>query len=265
VTLPQIDSTLVVVAAGVDPGGGAGLLRDLATIRALGGRGHGIETAGTVQGAAVHRVDPRSPEAVRGALAEAIATLRPGAVKIGMPVGPATATALVEGLGDYAGPVVIDPVLASSRGGALWAGPPRELLPLLRRATLTTPNAGEAAALAGLPVTTIAEAERAGRRLVGEGLRAVLVKGGHLQGAEGSVVDLLVTGAVVERFPRARVVGPVPRGTGCALASALAVLLARGLALGEAVRVAGDWLAMRLAAPVAVGDEWHLPDGGGGT
>jgi hydroxymethylpyrimidine/phosphomethylpyrimidine kinase len=262
VALPQIDSTLVLVVAGVDPGGGAGLLRDLATVRALGARAQGIETAGTLQGAAVHRVDPRAPDSVRRALAEAVATLRPGAVKIGMAVGPATAAALVEGLGDYPGPVVVDPVLATSRGGALWAGEPGDLLPLLRRATVTTPNAREAAALAGLAVTTPEEAARAGRRLVDrDGLRAVLVKGGHLAGSDGPVVDLLVTGTGVERFPRARVVGPMPRGTGCALASAVAVLLARGHTLGEAVRAAGDWLAPRLAAPVPVGDEWHLPDG----
>jgi hydroxymethylpyrimidine/phosphomethylpyrimidine kinase len=194
VTLPQIHSTLVVVAAGVDPGGGAGLLRDLLTVRALGARAEGIETAGTLQGPAVHQVDPRSPESVRRALAQAIATLRPGAVKIGMAVGPATAAALIEGLGDYAGPVVVDPVLQSSRGGPLWAGAARELLPLLRRATVATPNAGEAAALSGLPVTTCAEAGRAGRRLVdGDGLRAVLVKGGHLAGSDGPVTDVLVS------------------------------------------------------------------------
>jgi hydroxymethylpyrimidine/phosphomethylpyrimidine kinase len=260
VALPQIDSTLVVVAAGVDPGGGAGLLRDLATVRALGARAHAIETAGTQQGPEVHRVAPRTPGAVRLALADALATLRPGAVKIGMAVGPATAAALVDGLGDYPGPVVVDPVLASSRGGALWAGAPRDLLPLLRRATVVTPNAAEAAALAGLPVTTSADAERAGRRLVDrDGLRAVLVKGGHLAGSEGTVADLLVTVAGVERFPRARVAGPIPRGTGCALASALAVMLARGLPLAQAVKEAGDWLAPRLAAPVSAGGEWHLP------
>jgi len=261
VTLPQIDSTLVVVAAGVDPGGGAGLLRDLLTVRALGARAEGIETAGTLQGPAVHQVDPRSPESVRRALAQAIATLRPGAVKIGMAVGPATAAALIEGLGDYAGPVVVDPVLQSSRGGPLWAGAARELLPLLRRATVATPNAGEAAALSGLPVTTCAEAGRAGRRLVdGDGLRAVLVKGGHLAGSDGPVTDVLVSADGIEKFPRPRIAGAIPRGTGCALASALAVLLARGLPLGEAVRDAGDWLAPRVAAAVAVGDEWHLPD-----
>ena len=261
-TLPQIDSTLVVVAAGVDPGGGAGLLRDLATIRSLGARGQGIETAGTLQGAAVHRVDPRSPASVRRALAEAIASQRPGAVKIGMAVGPLTAAALVEGLGDYPGPVVVDPVLATSRGGPLWAGSARDLLPLLRRATVATPNAGEAAALAGFPVTTAADAQRAGRRLVGDdGLPAVLIKGGHLAAAGETVADILVTRAAIEPFPRPRRTGPIPRGTGCALASALAVMLARGLPLTQAVQAAGDWLAPRIAAPVAIDGEWHLPEG----
>jgi len=259
VTLPQIDSTLIVAAAGVDPGGGAGLLRDLATVRALGARAQGIETAGTLQGDGVHRVTPRAPRAIARALAEAIATLRPWGLKVGMAVGPPTAGALLDGLGDYAGPVVVDPVLQSSRGGSLWAGAPRDLLPLLRRATVATPNAVEAAALTGLRVTTAPEAERAGRRLIdGDGLRAVLVKGGHLTGSDGQVADLLVTAAGVEWFPRARVAGPIPRGTGCALASALAVFLARGLPMAEAVRAAGDWLAPRLAAPVAVGGEWHL-------
>jgi hydroxymethylpyrimidine/phosphomethylpyrimidine kinase len=178
-----------------------------------------------------------------------------------MAVGPDTAAAIVEALGDYAGPVVVDPVLASSRGGSLWAGAPGEILPLLRRATVVTPNAAEAAALAGLPVITSADAERAGRRLVErDGLRAVLVKGGHLSGSDGGVTDMLVTATGVQRFPRARVTGPIPRGTGCALASALAVMQARGLPLGEAVREAGDWLAPRLAAPISFDGEWHLPD-----
>ena len=67
-----------------------------------------------------------------------------------MAVGPPTAAALIEALADYAGPVVIDPVLATSRGGALWEGAPEQLMPLLRRATLVTPNATEAAALTGV-------------------------------------------------------------------------------------------------------------------
>src|SRR4051794_2570452 len=192
VRLPQIESPdvlgapvpIVVMVGGVDPGGGAGLLRDLATAAALGARAHGVETASTDQGPGLHRVAPRAPGAVHAALVEVLATLRPAAVKIGMAVGPDTAAAIIEALGDYPGPVIVDPVLATSRGGALWAGTPRELIPLLRRATLVTPNAVEAGALAEAerPLVTTADAEAAGRWLLeAERLAAVLVKGGHLE------------------------------------------------------------------------------------
>src|SRR5947207_1754887 len=169
----------VVVVGGVDPSGGAGLLRDVATATARGARAHAIGTAWTVQGKGVHRVEPRAPEAVRQALAETIAAAHPAAVKIGMSVDPATAAAVVAGLADYSGPVVVDPVLATSRGGALWAGEPEELVPLLRRAALVTPNATEAAEIAGHQVQSGAGAEAAAQFLVTRHrLAAVLVKGG---------------------------------------------------------------------------------------
>jgi hydroxymethylpyrimidine/phosphomethylpyrimidine kinase len=255
---------VVVVVGGVDPGGGAGVLRDVATAAALGARAHAVDTAWTEQGPGLHRVAPRALDAVRASLAEALAALRPAAVKIGMAVGPATAAALVEALGDYPGPVVIDPVLATSRGGALWAGAPRELLPLLRRATLVTPNSIEAAALTERPLETADDAETIGRRLIEvDQLRAVLVKGGHLRGDLETVVDVLLTASGAEHFRRARSPGPSPRGTGCALASAIAVKLGSGRSLSEAVGEAGAWLARLIAAPVTVGDERHLGDLGG--
>jgi hydroxymethylpyrimidine/phosphomethylpyrimidine kinase len=256
---PPSDPPVVVVVGGVDPGGGAGLLRDLATLAALGARAHAVETAWTEQGLGLHRVEPRAPDAVRAALAEALLTLRPAAVKIGMAVGPATAAALIEALGDYAGPVVVDPVLATSRGGTLWAAEPRALLPLLRRATVVTPNSVEAAALGERPVATADDAEATGRWLVeAERLRAVLVKGGHLGPPAGTVVDVLVTGSGAERFSRPRTPGPSPRGTGCALASAIAAKLGSGRTLSVAVGEAGAWLAHLIAEPVTVGDERHL-------
>ena len=258
--LPQIDSTLVVVVGGVDPGGGAGLLRDVATAAALGAHAHAVGTAWTAQGEGIHRVEPRAPEAVRAALAEALATLRPAAVKIGMAVGPATAAALLEALDGYTGPIVVDPVLATSRGGSLWSGAPHELLPLLRRATLVTPNAVEAATLAGRSAATVAEAEAAGRRLVElEALRAVLVKGGHLAVTDGAVVDVLVTASATERLSHPRIAGPSPRGTGCALATAIAVELGRGRRLGAAIMTAADWLGRAIAAAEVINGERHLP------
>src|SRR4029079_9287407 len=117
----------------------------------------------------------------------------PAAIKVGMTVGPATVGALLNALAGYDGPVVADPVLATSRGGALWDAEPRALLPLLRRATIVTPNAPELALLTGRPVSTAVQAEAAGRALVDDGLAAVLVKGGHLQEGSAEVEDLLAT------------------------------------------------------------------------
>ena len=250
---------LVLVAGGVDPSGGAGLLRDFATATARGARAYSVGTAWTEQGEGIHRVEARPPGAVRDAMARAVATLRPAAVKIGMAVGPATAAALIEGLGDYAGPVVVDPVLATSRGGSLWEGEPGEMVPLLRRAALVTPNAGEAGELAGAPVATASGGEAAASFLVARHrLAAVLIKGGHIDEAEPFVNDALVTADGLRRWSRRRVPGPTPRGTGCALATAIAVELARGRELGDAVDVASAWLAGAIAAAVDAGGERHL-------
>jgi hydroxymethylpyrimidine kinase/phosphomethylpyrimidine kinase len=248
---------LVIVVGGFDPSAGAGLMRDAATAAARGARVHAIGTAWTVQGDGVHRVEPRPPAAVRTDVAEALETLRPTAVKIGMAVGPATAAALLAGLGDYPGPVVVDPVLATSRGGVLWEGAPRDLLPLLRRATLATPNAVEAGALTGREMRHSDDAERAGVQLVeNDGLQAALVKGGHLDAA--LVTDVLVTPGRVRPRSHARVAGPVPRGTGCALATAVAVELGRGRDLLAAVDAATEWLVSAIASAVDVGGERHL-------
>jgi hydroxymethylpyrimidine/phosphomethylpyrimidine kinase len=263
VALPQIDSPQVVVVGGLDPGGGAGLLRDVATARSLGARAYAVGTAWTEQGPGVHRVEPRAPEAVRDALAAALRSLRPAATKIGMAVGPTTAAALIDGLTDYLGPVVVDPVLATSRGGSLWAGRPRDLLPLLRRATLVTPNAPETAALAEGSVATVEEAVAAGRALVEtEGLRAVLVKGGHLDPAATEATDVLVDARGATLIKHERVPGSSPRGTGCALATAIAVGLGRGQPVSQAVAEGIAWLAAAIGSATPTGDETHLPDAG---
>jgi hydroxymethylpyrimidine/phosphomethylpyrimidine kinase len=242
----------------LDPGGGAGILRDVATARALGAHAFAVGTAWTEQGPGVHRVEPRAPAAVREALARAVAA-GPAAVKIGMAVGPETAAAILDGLAGYAGPVVVDPVLATSRGGVLWDAEPRALMPLLRRATLVTPNGPEAAALTGLPVATAAGAEAAGRALVArEGRAAVLVKGGHLDEGAADVVDWLVTPAGATPLAHPRLPGPSPRGTGCALATAIAVELGRGAALLQAGASATTWLTEAMASPRLVGGEHHL-------
>lgn len=259
------EEVVVVVLGGMDPGGGAGLLRDVATARARGARPWAVGTAWTEQGEGVHRIEARAPAAVAGAIREALRRARPAAVKVGMAVGPATADAILEALLGFEGPVVVDPVLATSRGGLLWAAAPRALLPLLRRATVVTPNAPEAAALAGRSVATVAEAEIAAGALVEQdGLAAVLVKGGHLHlddggGVTAAITDVLVTPTERARITHPRFAGTTPRGTGCALATALAVELGRGGSVGEAADRAATWLGEQIALASQVGEERMLP------
>ena len=245
----------MVAIGGLDPGGGAGLARDLATGRALGAVVTLIGTAWTDQSPrGVAGFEPREPGRLSAAVGRAV--VGAAAVKIGMVATPELAAALLEALAAYAGPVVLDPVLGASSGGALFSGRAADLLPLVRRATLTTPNLAEAAALSGVAVSSVEEAAAAGRRLVEGGAPAVLVKGGHLA---GEATDLLVTAAGEERFTAPRLPGPAPRGTGCALATALAVELGRGRPLREAVAAAKGWLHEQIRAARVVGDELHLP------
>jgi hydroxymethylpyrimidine kinase/phosphomethylpyrimidine kinase len=258
VQAPQIELRHdLVVIGGIDPRGGAGLLRDLLTAAALGARPIAVGTAWTEQRQGVHEVEPRNAESLFDSVRYAIAA-GPSAVKVGMVPDAAAVDAVLAGLGSFEGPVVVDPVLASSRGGPLFRGAPAELYPLLRRATLVTPNVAEAEALGGVPVRDLDGAAAAARALHARGVAAVLVKGGHLEAADATVTDTLLAGGALHRRTHARVGGGDVRGTGCALATALAVHLGRGAPMLEALEAATAWLARALEAALDVGDERHL-------
>ena len=250
--------TSVVLVGGLDPGTGAGVARDLLTATALSARSVVVGTAWTEQGShSSCTVEPRAPERVRAALASALG--RVGAsgngVKIGMVATAATTQAIEAGLLSYPGPVVYDPVLRTSSGYSLYEGDRSSILALARRATLLTPNLGEAAWLLDRPVHSESDARMAARDLRALGIAAVLVKGGHL---EGDATDVLLSPAGESVFSSPRIPGPSPRGTGCALATAIAVGLARGEPVERAVAMAKTWLTEQIANPRAVGDEWHL-------
>ncbi len=248
----------VVAVGGLDPSGGAGLVRDLLTAEALGARAMLVGTAWTRQDeSGVKGFEPRSPDMVRAGLESALAGCPPcrTAVKIGMVAGAGIAAAIVSGLQDWPGPVVFDPVLGASGGGSLFEGTPADLLPLVRRAILVTPNLAEAAWLTGLAVETLDHARHAAQALAAWGPAAVLVKGGHLR---GPATDVLHSSTGERLFEGTRLPGRSPRGTGCALATAIAVELARGQPLEQAVDAAKAWLAGRIQAAVAVGNVRHL-------
>ncbi|BDG03600.1 bifunctional hydroxymethylpyrimidine kinase/phosphomethylpyrimidine kinase [Anaeromyxobacter oryzae] len=228
----------VLVAAGLDPTGGAGLVADLEALRAVGAEGWAVATALTAQGPRGGRGFAPTTEVFLLAQIDALLDggRRPGAVKTGMLGTAGLARVLAARLAERPlgrVPLVVDPVLAASSGAPLLdtgGAPPGEALaPLLARARLATPNLPELALLTGADVSTDDAAIVAARLLPA---RAVLVKGGHRAGAP---VDLLVEGRKVTRLAGRRRAGTA-RGTGCRLASAIAGLLARGATLEEAVR-----------------------------
>jgi len=240
----------VVVLAGLDPTGGAGLAADLATLHALDCDPLPVATANTVQGpGGPGTVRALAEEEVRGALDAVTRMVAPAAVKVGMLGGAGPARALLAWLEELpaAVPLVIDPVLAASDGTPLVDAAGEALLagPLLRRATLITPTGPEAARLLGAAVPTDADAaERCARELVDRGVGAALVTGGHLA---GEPIDVLFDGVDALRIPRTRL--PDARGTGCRLASACAAALARGDSVDDAVRLAGEHVARLLRGP----------------
>lgn len=219
----------ILVLAGLDPSGGAGLLADAEAVRTSGGSPLCVATALTVQTRArAYSFQPVAAELVREAARRLLEEEPVRAVKIGMIGNAAVGGAIEELLAGVEAPVVIDPVLAASSGAPLFAGTPeeaREAYLRLARGRIITPNLPEAEALLGAPPDA--------GSLLAKGPRAVLLKGGHAGG--DVVVDVLaVRGGRPESFSAPRL-PQTARGTGCRLASALATWLGRGKELREAV------------------------------
>jgi hydroxymethylpyrimidine/phosphomethylpyrimidine kinase len=229
--------TAVLVIAGTDSSGGAGLTRDVATLTHFGVEALCAVTAVTVQtDARVEAVELMPPTLVRAQIAAALGTGRVRAIKIGMLGARATVEAVAAAIqASAAVPVVLDPVLAATSGGGLLDAGGRAALRelLLARATLLTPNIPEAAALLGEPAASREEQLIAqARALCALGAAAVLLKGGHAGGP--LAIDFLVSGeSGVRRFAMPRS-GARRRGTGCALAAGIAAGLAANMELGAA-------------------------------
>ena len=240
--------------AGSDPTGGAGLQADLQVFRALGVHGAGVVTALTVQDTEkVHEVLPAFPNVVLAQLRVLLRDVQPDAVKLGMLATDDVARSVELGLRELDVsrhiPIVIDPVLAASDGTSLlerraWS----TLEALIARCTLVTPNLPEAAALTGCDVSSEEGAEAAASALVnGLGANAALVKGGHRDGPPDDLMALRQGGSVSFQWLRGeRIDGGPVRGTGCALASAIAAHLARGAGLESAIASGREFLRTAL-------------------
>jgi len=234
----------VLVIAGSDSGGGAGIQADIKTITALGGYAATAITAVTVQNTlGVTGVHPIPLEIIAAQARAVLDDIGADAIKTGM-LGDVGVVETVAAALDYSKgiPAVIDPVMIAKGGASLLAdaaiGAVKSLM--IPRAALLTPNAPEAAALTGLSVETTDDLRRAGEALLAMGARAVLMKGGHIDGDR--MIDVLMTPAGETTFEGERIDTRHTHGTGCTLASACATGLAQGLPLEQAVARAWNYV-----------------------
>jgi hydroxymethylpyrimidine/phosphomethylpyrimidine kinase len=232
----------VLVIAGSDSGGGAGVQADIKTITALGGFAMSALTALTAQNTCgVHGVYPVDPEFVGLQIDCVLADIGADAIKTGMLLSADTVEVVVRVLRRRGTgiPLVVDPVMMAKGGAPLLdaAGVhvlKRQLIPM---AALITPNIPEAEALTGLSIESAEDADAAIAALLSMGPAAVLLKGGHLPGDD--IIDILRTADGDEmKFTHTRLVTTSTHGTGCTLASAIATGVAEGLRLSDSIRLA---------------------------
>jgi hydroxymethylpyrimidine/phosphomethylpyrimidine kinase len=262
----------ILIIAGSDSGGGAGIQADIKTVTMLGGHAMTAITAITAQNTmGVQAVMPVPAEMVLAQIDSVVGDIGVDAVKIGMIGDAATAKALARGL-DPALPghknarpvqVVFDPVMVATSGSTLADEDTIAAFELLmQRASLVTPNIPELEVLTGRAIHDRAKMEDAAYALARRTGTAVLAKGGHLPGDE--ILDYYVGrsgGAYTTgRWRSPRIITQHSHGTGCTLSSAIATLLGRGLPIDKAITIARHYVraAMRAAPRLGGG---HGPMG----
>lgn len=249
--------------AGSDCSGGAGIQADLKTISALGGYAATAITAITVQNTvgvrAVHAVPP---EFVQGQIEAVMEDVCPDAIKIGMINDTEIVRAIASCLRKYQPHhVVVDPVMVSTSGHKLIEDDAiealvKELIPL---ASLITPNLKEAEVLTGHHINNVEEMKPAAKELLKTGCRAVLIKGGHLEGEQMCDVLQMADEALPRLFASEKIESHNTHGTGCTLSSAIATFLALGYALPQAVEEAKKYVSRGIRA----GKDIHIGQGHG--
>jgi len=243
--------------AGADSGGGAGVTADLKTFEAHGMWGAAAVTAVTAQNTlGVHATEAVSAELVRVQIGSVASDLGVAAAKTGMLATASVAEAVVEAVRDFGiRPLVVDPVMASSRGDVLLTADGVDVVRshLLGLATVVTPNLAEAALLAGFDVADRDAMVAAGRAILELGPAAVLVTGGHLDDDRASPDCLLVGGEKPVWLESPRIATRNTHGTGCVLSAAICAELARGMEPAHACVAAKHFVEHAITAGVSLG------------
>ena len=234
-----VSPPVALTIAGSDSGGGAGIQADLKTMEAHDAFGTSVVTATTAQNTTgVQDVNVLPTDHIEAQYQAVVDDFAVEAIKTGMLATAPVVETVVDCLADYAGPVVVDPVMVAATGDRLLSEDAEDAYKrLVEQATLVTPNVDEAEILTDSEIDDASAAESAARQLVEQGASAALVKGGHLDGEE--VVDTLVVAegdeTRTEQFSHPRVETAATHGSGCTLSSAIAARLAGGDALAAAV------------------------------
>lgn len=250
----------VLIIAGSDSGGGAGIQGDLKTVTTLGGYGMTAITALTAQNTqGVFGVHPVPTDFIAQQITLCLDDIGADAIKTGMLHSAEIINTIAATLpADI--PLVVDPVMLAKGGAPLLEASALTALKekLLRRATLITPNLPEAAFLLGYPIRDAEAMEDAARALLAFGAQAVLLKGGHGEGA--TITDILATSEGLAHFTARRIHTSHTHGTGCTLASAIATGIAQGLALEAAAKRAHAYVQAAIQAAPELG-KGHGPLG----
>ncbi|MCP4723730.1 MAG: bifunctional hydroxymethylpyrimidine kinase/phosphomethylpyrimidine kinase [bacterium] len=226
----------VLCIAGLDPSGHAGIITDIRTINSLGLSCCGVITVLTDQTrTSYHSSHPVSSDIIMEQIQHIFEEGQIDSVKIGMLYSAGTAETIIDLIDRYQPPnIVLDPVLVSTTGGELLDPDAINILKegLIPKIDVLTPNIPEAERITGNKISAIEDMITAGKNIAGLGCRNILIKGGHL---EENSIDILVTGNDHYKIRGEYVPDHEFRGTGCVLSSAIAVNLAEGMELQEAV------------------------------
>jgi len=253
----EVNVGRVLIIAGSDSGGGAGIQADIKTCAAFGVYAATAVTAVTAQNTlGVQKVEALSPELVRAQIRSVIDDIGADVIKIGMLANQAIIEAVAEEIEDDDAHVVLDPVMVATSGdrllddGAIGALK-EKLIPIC---DVITPNVPEAALLSGIDIEDVDDLSTAGQALVDMGAYAAVMKGGHLNG--NVVVDVLISEEENAVMTAPRIRSRHTHGTGCTLASAIAASMALGAPLDEAVNTAREYVfeAIRSAPKLGKGN-----------
>ena len=247
-------TAIALTIAGSDSSGGAGIQADLKTFAAFGVYGASAITALTAQNTVgVRSIADVDPQFVANQIDAIVEDLEVGAAKTGMLARVAVIEAVADRLRTHRLPyLVVDPVMVATSGDVLLE--PEALTALREKilplATLLTPNLREAEILTGRPVTNPAQMRDAARTLIESGVRAVLVKGGHLA---DDALDILYDSQSFREFSAPQIATRNTHGTGCTLSAAITACLARGFSLEESVAAGKRYITRAIATAPGIG------------